>query len=605
MSIRKCIILLLLLACLMTAQTRREIRVPDLPGYVTLIGDFHMHTLFSDGLVWPVTRVEEAYREGLDVISITDHVEYRPYSDDIPVQYGRSYEIARPKAEELGILLIKGAEITRNMPPGHLNALFIKEIEPLTHKDPMKAIEIAAMQGAFILWNHPGWSAQLKEDGIVRWYEEHTILFEKGWLKGIELVNEKEYYPEVHQWALDKNLTFFGNSDVHSPIDYLYEPMKGEHRPYTLVFSQDRTLASVHEALENRRTIIYHEDKILGREDLLGKFFAGCLKNENGLLNPEKNGNIHISLENRSDIPLVLMPVEKADFTLAGKVLIQPGSSERVRLSIPIKYREGYHQLDLALKVENFLTAPEKNLHAAIKLDILNIASIGIKMGKRNKIDFAVPGLPDDISLRFTTDGKSPNKLSENMENGLALEADTEICYGAFQKGRLISGIYRKKLNLNQAIKTKIDLGNQPAAKYFGKGAATLIDGLTGTEDYSDGAWLGFEKDDFVAELSFDQAEEVKTIEVRFLESNRSWIFMPKTIRIEVSENGKDFSELFTWKNELQVENSPTAIIPIITKNSGKLMKVRIIAQNQGACPDWHSGAGGNAWLFVDEIILR
>jgi hypothetical protein len=39
-----------------------------------------------------------------------------------------------------------------------------------------------------------------------------------------------------------------------------------------------------------------------------------------------------------------------------------------------------------------------------------------------------------------------------------------------------------------------ITLANPPARQYSGNGAATLVDGLTGTTDYRVGGWLGFEK---------------------------------------------------------------------------------------------------------------
>ncbi len=61
-----------------------------------------MHTVFSDGNVWPSVRVAEAWQEGLDVIAITDHMEYHPHADDIPVQFGRAYEIAKPSADQYG-----------------------------------------------------------------------------------------------------------------------------------------------------------------------------------------------------------------------------------------------------------------------------------------------------------------------------------------------------------------------------------------------------------------------------------------------------------------------------------------------------------------------
>lgn len=45
----------LLTTCLMSgqAQRRNEIQVPDLDGYTTLKCDFHMHSVFSDGLYNP------------------------------------------------------------------------------------------------------------------------------------------------------------------------------------------------------------------------------------------------------------------------------------------------------------------------------------------------------------------------------------------------------------------------------------------------------------------------------------------------------------------------------------------------------------------------
>ena len=49
---------------------RKEIHIPDIMGYKTLKCDFHMHTIFSDGVVWPEVRVQEAWEEGLDAIRI-------------------------------------------------------------------------------------------------------------------------------------------------------------------------------------------------------------------------------------------------------------------------------------------------------------------------------------------------------------------------------------------------------------------------------------------------------------------------------------------------------------------------------------------------------
>ena len=87
-----------------------------------------MHTVFSDGMVWPTIRVDEAFQEGLDAIALTEHIEYRPkLSDFTSKDHLRSYEIAKKAANDYDIILIKGTEITRKMAPGHFNAIFLKD----------------------------------------------------------------------------------------------------------------------------------------------------------------------------------------------------------------------------------------------------------------------------------------------------------------------------------------------------------------------------------------------------------------------------------------------------------------------------------------------
>jgi predicted metal-dependent phosphoesterase TrpH len=42
-----------------------------------------MHTIFSDGDVWPTVRIEEARRHGLDAVAITDHLEGHPKKEHV------------------------------------------------------------------------------------------------------------------------------------------------------------------------------------------------------------------------------------------------------------------------------------------------------------------------------------------------------------------------------------------------------------------------------------------------------------------------------------------------------------------------------------------
>jgi len=283
---------LLFIAILVTttgrAQVRNRVEIPDINGYKTLQCDFHMHTVFSDGLVWPTVRVDEAYNEGLDAISITDHLEYRPHKE-IVASYNRSYEVAEPAAENEGIILIRGSEITRSMPPGHFNAIFLTDCDALVKDDWRASFAEAKRQNAFIFWNHPGWDAQQPDTTL--WWKEHTEIYNNGWMNGIEVVNDNSYYPEAFQWALDKKLTILGNSDVHEPIQAVFDFSKGEHRATTLVFAKERTAEAIRDALDNRRTAVYFKDFLIGEEQYLRPIFENSIEVTNII-----NGNDQVTV---------------------------------------------------------------------------------------------------------------------------------------------------------------------------------------------------------------------------------------------------------------------------------------------------------------------
>ena len=71
-----------------------------------------------------------------------------------------SYEIALPRAQQKNIILIKAGEITRSMAPGHFNTLFLKDTQALDVENWRDAFAEAKKQGAYFIWNHPGWKAQ-------------------------------------------------------------------------------------------------------------------------------------------------------------------------------------------------------------------------------------------------------------------------------------------------------------------------------------------------------------------------------------------------------------------------------------------------------------
>lgn len=341
-------------------QSRKIIHIPDIPGFNTLKCDFHIHTVFSDGTVWPTVRVEEAWREGLDAISITDHIEYRPHSKDVVSDHNRSFEIAEPLAKSLNILLIRGAEITRSMPPGHLNALFIRNANLLEREDVFDAVREARDQGAFILWNHPGWRAQQPDTTL--WWDEHTRLLESDLMHGIEVFNFDEHYPEAIDWARKKQLTVFANTDIHAPIGMTYD-IGNNHRPMTLVFARSRTEGGIREALFSRRTVAWFNNTLVGRANLLEPLFFASLKiiNMPGRLRMGETKKIQI--KNNSDVPYELELVQPGvGFDAPETIELKPHHITLLELSGNSEQVAGMNELKAYYKVKNMMVSSTENL---------------------------------------------------------------------------------------------------------------------------------------------------------------------------------------------------------------------------------------------------
>ncbi|NND35070.1 MAG: PHP domain-containing protein [Saprospiraceae bacterium] len=270
--------LVILTTVLFSQDNDRKIQFPDIPGYQTLKCDFHIHTVFSDGSVWPNIRVDEALKDGLDAISLTEHLEYQPHGDDIPhPDRNRSFQIAKEQAKAHDLLVIHGVEITRKLPPGHANAIFITDANALNVKDSLEAYRAARRQGAFVFWNHPNWIAQ-QRDGVATYTDFHKMLVEEGLLHGIEVVNDLTYSDEAFTIAQDHDLTVMGTSDIHGLVDWQFRLDQGGHRPVTLVFAGEKTEESIKEALFARRTVAWFNNLLIGNEEILRPLVQSSLR---------------------------------------------------------------------------------------------------------------------------------------------------------------------------------------------------------------------------------------------------------------------------------------------------------------------------------------
>jgi hypothetical protein len=346
-----------------THRAAEPISYPNIDGYKTLKTDLHIHTVFSDGNVWPNIRVMEALRENLDAISLTEHLEYQPHSADIPhPNRNRSYELALQEAKDHDLLIVHGSEITRSAPMGHNNAVFIENANPILQDKAEDAFAEAKKQGAFVFWNHPAWHAQSpKGTPVLSDFQKQRI--KNNELHGIEVINSVDYSEEALALALNENLAIMGTSDIHGLIDWDFTE-KGNHRPITLVFAKEKTIESLQEALFASRTVAVYNDLLVGRDT----FIVPLIKNSvqiNSVAYLENTKVLEVVLQNMSSSDLIFENAMNYTFYSKPPIFtLSAGTTE----TLQIKTLENSDKITLKLKALGAYVAPKT--HPTISWDL-------------------------------------------------------------------------------------------------------------------------------------------------------------------------------------------------------------------------------------------
>lgn len=367
----------------------RAIDFPNTSEHVTLATDLHTHSVFSDGHVWPRIRVAEAFKDGLDALAITEHLEYQPHRADIlNPDRNRAFDDAAQAAVDSKLLIIRGSEITRRSEAGHINAVFIDDANKLLKVDkPPKdqadvsafykaasawpaqnAVDAAIKQGAFLFWNHPFWS-QYAPDGIVTMLDFHRSNIAANKLHGIEIVNGNFYSEEAFDLALANNLALIGTSDVHDLIDWDYEPHKGGHRPVTLVFANERSVDGIKEALFDRRTVVWYKNMLIGRAEHLQPLLDACLSITKATSRADST-MVELTIRNSSDADFDLHNTSSYTFMSVGDRLRVPAHDDT---TLVVKAGVKLTHMSLSFEVQNALTAPKQTASITLQANITEV----------------------------------------------------------------------------------------------------------------------------------------------------------------------------------------------------------------------------------------
>jgi hexosaminidase len=164
-----------------------------------------------------------------------------------------------------------------------------------------------------------------------------------------------------------------------------------------------------------------------------------------------------------------------------------------------------------------------------------------------------------------------------------------------------------QKLEFHKATGKKITLAIQPAEKYDGDGAFTLVNGAINDRGLQDSeSFLGFEGTDMEAVIDLGSMQKINELRLYTFNQPGSWIYHPKSVDLLVSNDGTNFNKPWFHVGTVKPIKDRYTLVNFSAMNDKTEARfVKVIAKNYGTIPDGEPGAGNKAWLFVDEIQVN
>lgn len=205
---------------------------------------------------------------------------------------------------------------------------------------------------------------------------------------------------------------------------------------------------------------------------------------------------------------------------------------------------------------------------------------------------------PDHV-IRYTVDGNEPTTNSPLYQKPIPVDSTFTIKAQLFDNDASHGRIFIKSVVNSKATGKAINLKTPPAAN-FGADPFILVNGLEGTSRYNEKQWLGFSADSLEAIVDLGSNQTIQKLGINILKYHWQRMWGPTELIFYTSLDGEKYKEIARETNFPINGINPSRI----TIQPTEARYIKVIANNIGIVPPGEYGAGGKAWLLVDEIFI-
>ena len=203
--------------------------------------------------------------------------------------------------------------------------------------------------------------------------------------------------------------------------------------------------------------------------------------------------------------------------------------------------------------------------------------------------------------IRFTTDGSTPTKLSEQYVRPIVIDDNLEIKAQVFEADNAVGNLFIDSIIINKNIVMGADVtyANPYSNKYNSGLEYGLVDGLQGSNAFDDRMWQGWFDEDVEFTVDLNELTKISEINLRFLEDRDNQILLPQSVNIYGSVDGEKYSLIKHFENTL-TDNKEIKITTLSDRNldtSVKSLKVEVSSST-------NINTGEKGWTFIDEFVV-
>jgi hexosaminidase len=209
----------------------------------------------------------------------------------------------------------------------------------------------------------------------------------------------------------------------------------------------------------------------------------------------------------------------------------------------------------------------------------------------------AAPG----SEIRYTTDNTVPTIQSALYTSTIEIKNTCTVKALLFNRQHRPTGrLFRQSFRIHKAVGATVTLQNKPIDR-FNPGNTTLVNGLFGSNRYNDNQWLGFSGNDLQAVIDLGKEQTVQHLALEVLNYHWQRMWAPVTLQLLSSKDGEHYTELY-WQDSFPVNGINKVDVPVTPVQA---QFIKVIGVNKGVIPAGEYGAGGNAMLLIDEIVVE